>query len=250
MKKKSNIIWLLAMGVAFVAGAALLIRGIADVLELKEPQPEEKAPVQSDTVHVDYDLSGYGDSGTSNLLQHYMEANEHVIARMYIPDTEMETPIMDDEFYFRHNLYGQYDTGGVPFVEDMNHFMKPNQNALIYGHRLRSGTDFGMLKSYLDQAFYEEHPDIKLETTAGETSWHILSVFSINIASDSFAYTTYGDLSDTATRNTFFNGIKQRNEINTGDYSFKTGDEFITLSTCHYEEDPDDGRLVVVAVRS
>ena len=250
MQKKTNVIWLLSMGVAFAVGTAFLIRGVEDVLEINKPQSEETQPVQSDTVHVEYDLSGYSETGTSNLLQHYMEVNEHVVARMYIPDTEMETPLVDDEYYFRRNLHGQFDTGGVPFVQDMDHFMKPNQNAILYGHRLRSGADFGMLKSYLDPGFYEEHPDIKIETTAGETSWHIISVFPINIATDGFAYTTSEDLSDVTTRTEFLNGIKQRNQIDTGDYSFKDGDELITLSTCHYEEDPEEGRLVVVAVRN
>lgn len=245
MRKK---IFTAILAIAIISGCILTIIGYKQI-KAGDEVIEEGMP--SSTVHVDYDLSGYSSDGQSNLLQHYFEsdAGEHVIARMYIPDTAMETPIVDSEYYFRRDLSGKYSTNGTPLVLTTEHFMKPNHNAVIYGHRLYTGDDFGMLKNYLEQDFYDAHPDIYLETTAGETTWKIISVFTINVATDSFAYSDCENLEKEAERNYFLNEIKQRNQIDTGGYIYQNGDQFITLSTCHYETNRENGRLVVVAVR-
>lgn len=236
------------LAIAILSGCILTVIGYKQIKAGDEVM-EEGTP--SSTVHVDYDLSGYSSDGQSNLLQHYLEsdAGEHVIARMYIPDTAMETPIVDSEYYFRRDLSGKYSTNGTPLVLTTDHFMKPNHNAVIYGHRLYTGDDFGMLKSYLEQDFYDAHPDIYLETTAGETTWKVISVFTINVATDSFAYSECENLEKESERNYFLSEIKQRNQIDTDNYTYQSGDQFITLSTCHYETNRENGRLVVVAVR-
>ena len=244
-----RIVPILAIAAAVMIGGGLIIFGLE---QAKAPMPIDREETgKNNTIHVDYDLAGYSKGGQSNLLQHYLdsEAGEHVIARMYIPDTAMETPIVDSEYYFRRDLSGKYSTNGTPLVLTTDHFMKPDHNAVIYGHRLYTGDDFGMLRKYLDQSFYDEHPDIYLETQAGETMCKIISVFTVNVATDDFEYYTYENLEKESVRNYFISQIKQKNEIDTGDYSYKTGDQFITLSTCQYEVDKENGRLVVVAVR-
>lgn len=241
---RKNVIFAVGVVGLLIAGAACVYMGLSYQTSNTEPVAEET----SNTIHVDYDLAGTT-NGQSNLYQHYKKACEDVIARMYIPDTAMETPIVDSDYYFRRDLSGKYSTNGTPLVLTTEHFMKPNHNAIIYGHRLYTGDDFGMLKSYLEQDFYDEHPDIYMETDAGESTWKIISVFPINVATDSFEYISYENLSSEKTRNYFLSEIKRRNAIDTGDYSFHDGDEFITLSTCHYETSRENGRLVVVAVR-
>ena len=173
-------------------GCALIVVGYKQLKAEKGIQVEDTA---NNTIHVDYDLAGYSSGGQSNLLQHYLEsdAGEHVIARMYIPDTAMETPIVDSEYYFRRDLSGKYSTNGTPLVLTTDHFMKPNHNAVEYS---------------------------KCE-----------------------------NLEKIAERNYFLSEIKQRNAIDTGSNTYKDGDKFITLSTCHYETNRENGRLVVVAVR-
>lgn len=233
---------------AFVVGIGLIGYGW---MEWKRNSNNMEIGEPDNSTHVDYDLGGYSDSGTSNLLKHYLDsaAGDHVIARMYIPDTSMETPIVDSDYYFRRNIEGKYDTAGVPLVLTTDHFLKPGHNAIIYGHRLDTGEDFGMLREYLDQTFYDQHPDIMLETTAGTTSWHIVSVFALNYQTDAFDYTQCEDLTDAGNRNYFLSQIKSHNMITVGDYTSSEDDEYITLSTCHYETHPDNGRLVVVAIR-
>lgn len=244
--RKSNAIAVVFITFALIVGAVLIWLGLS---ELKQPTLEAVEPDNS--IHVEYNLTGYTDSGISNLLQHYLdsEAGDHVIARMYIPDTAMETPIVDSEYYFRRNIDGKYDTAGTPLVLTTDHFLKPGHNAIIYGHRLDNKEDFGMLRDYLDQTFYDEHPDIMIETTAGTTAWQIISVFALNYQTDNFDYTQCENLTAEGNRSYFLSQIKSHNAIKTADYVSSAEDEYITLSTCHYETHPDNGRLVVVAVR-
>ncbi len=241
-------------GILFVFGTILVFQGINEMKQSKENKANasEETVVeeqQPKTIHVEYDLSGKSDEGTSKLLTHYMESCSDVIARMYIPNTKMETAIVDTDYYFRRNLAGEYDVNGTPYVQTPSVFMKDDKNAVIYGHRLDNGEDFGALESYLDQQFLNEHPEIMIETPAGETTWKIISVFTENVATDTFDYSQCESLDDISTRDYFMNQIKSRNLMKTDDYVYQNGAQLITLSTCYYPVDIKNGRLIVVAVR-
>lgn len=232
-------------------GASTIILGLFLIVigtsGLSNQNETERTP---ETHHVEYDLEGGQDNGKSSLLMHYQEKSEHVIGRIYIPDTTMETPIVDTDYYFRRDLEGNYDSGGVPFTTEKETFDFPDKNCIIYGHRLDSGEDFGMLKSYLDQTFYDEHDKIFLESEQGISEWRIISVFTINIAKDPFFYTKYTDLEERNNREFFLDEITSRNLIKIKEpYSYCQGDSLMTLSTCHYETDKENGRLVLVAAK-
>lgn len=233
--------------ILLVAVGGFIIHSELTKAESEDAFVAEESP-NPNTHHVEYDLSGSNEE-KSKLLEHYEEQSSDVIARMYIPGTSMETPIVDSDYYFRRNLEGAYDSSGVPFTPDASTFNVANKNCVIYGHRLDSGEDFGVLKSYLDQEFYNEHPCIYIETDSGTSEWDIISVFTINISTDSFAYTAYSDMADNSSRGVFLGEVRQRNLIDTVDYTYQTGDKLITLSTCHYETDIDNGRLVIVAAK-
>ena len=127
--------------------------------------------------------------------------------------------------------------------------MKENHNAVIYGHRLDNGEDFGMLEQYLDQSFLDAHKNIMIETAAGTTSWSIIAVFPIDVAKESFDCSKCEDFNDVSVRNYFMSEIKKRNVMLTDDYTYQENAQFITLSTCYYPTNPVNGRLVIVAVR-
>ncbi len=246
--RSSRLLWVIAAVILIGAGLFTVVWGMGGF----HSQEEVPVPVSenSNTHHVEYDFSGQNEQGKSDLLTHYENKSDHVIGRMYIPDTSMETPLVDSDYFFRRNLEGAYDVSGIPFTDTPENFMSANKNCVIYGHRLTSGEDFGVLKDYLNQDFYNEHPQIYIETDDGISTWDIISVFTINVAEDSFSYTFYTDMADNSQRGVFLNEIRERNQIQTKDYTFQNGDEIITLSTCHYETDMDNGRLALVAVKS
>lgn len=233
-------------------GIVLVIQGANELSVKKEEEHSIVSNVESEpskTVHVEYDLAGHNDNGTSKLLEHYMESCEDVVARLYIEDTKMETPLVNSDYYFRRNLAGEYATEGTPYIQTMDCFMKNNHNAVIYGHRLDNGEDFGMLEQYLDQSFLDAHQNIMIETSAGTTSWSIISVFPIDVDKESFDYSKCEDFNDVSVRNYFMSEIEKRNVMLTNDYTYQENAQLITLSTCYYPTDPVNGRLVIVAVR-
>lgn len=228
------------------AGVYLIRSGIKDISKMKErnDQVSVEDAASDKTVHIDYDIQT-----TDNLYAHYKEISDDVVARLYIPNTTMETAVMSSDYYFRRDMSGEYSTGGVPFFDpEGGEFMKRGQNAVIYGHRLDTAEDFGMLKSYVDQTFYDLHPTLFFETDDGITEWKIVSVFTLNVETDPFDYLGYPDLSSAATRNKFVAEITKRSLVDTGANTFNENTRFVTLSTCHYETHPDNGRLVVVAI--
>lgn len=245
--RSSRFLWLTAAIILVGAGIFSVVFGLGI------DESDEKTSTsfsQSNVHHIEYDLDGENEYGKSDLLSHYEEKSSHVIGRLYIPGTSMETPIVDSDYFFRRNLEGSYDVSGVPFTDVPENFMTKNRNCIIYGHRLTSGNDFGMLKEYLQQEFYDEHPQIYIETNNGVSTWDIISVFTINISEDPFSYTSYTEMADNSQRGVFLNEIRSRNQIQTKEYVYHDGDELITLSTCHYETDANNGRLAVVAVKS
>lgn len=245
--RTGRFLWVIAALILVGAGILVIFSGMKGSTH---EEPVSTASEESNVHHVEYDLDGKDEYGKSDLLTHYEEKSNDVIGRLYIPDTSMETPLVNSDYYFRRNLEGAYDVSGVPFTDTPENFMRANRNCVIYGHRLTSGDDFGMLKNYLQQDFYNEHPQIFIETNNGVTSWDIISVFTINIANDSFSYTSYTDMADNSQRGVFLSEIRARNQVQTKGYVYQSNDEMITLSTCHYETDIDNGRLVVVAVKS
>ena len=95
-----------------------------------------------------------------------------------------------------------------------------------------------MLESYLDQQFLNEHPEIMIETPAGETTWKIISVFTENVETDTFDYSQCESLDDISIRDYFMNQTsKIRNLNENGCYVYQNGAQLITLSTCYYPVD-------------
>lgn len=246
--KNNDFIFFVLIVSAFLIGILLIWSNITRISEIKTVV--QKVPIVE---HVEYNLgqlpSDSAKSSKSSLLEHYESKCSDVVGRMAISDSGMETPLVNSDYYFRRDLDGNYESGGIPYLSNPNDFMVPSRNCIIYGHRLDTLEDFGMLRRYLEQDFYDNHKTIEIETDDGISKWKIISVFTFNAGTDYFDYPTYIDFSDSKTKNIFLSEILSRNEIETDIYQGTYSDTFITLSTCHYETDQIDGRLVVVAVK-
>lgn len=90
------------------------------------------------------------------------EENPDVFAWIYIPDTEIDYPVlqsdMSDTFYEDHNAYGEEDDTGAVYIELANLTSMCDFNTVLHG---KTGTDetglFADLYRFADPDFFESH---------------------------------------------------------------------------------------------
>ena len=155
--------------------------------------------------------SGAGDSGDSGenaeeeLSAEEIEAaqrekyasilarNPDVVGWMTIEDTPVDLPVLqttDNEFYLHHNLDGEYDAAGLPFV-DYECDVKEGRHLIIYGHHMSSR--FDALAEYYEPDFYVEHPVIQLDTLYESSLYKVVAVYAVTARTedaDYFAFNT------------------------------------------------------------
>lgn len=179
------------------------------------------------------------------------EENQDIIAWIRIEGTQIDYPVMytpdDPEKYLHLNFVGNYDIGGLPFI-DANCSMNPeSDNLLIYGHNMKNGTMFRSLIGYEMKDFWQEHPLISLTTLYEEWDYEIVAAFYDRVYytyEDCFKFYRFIDPADEAEFNEGLAYFKEHALYDTG-VSAEYGDKLITLVTCAYHV--DNGRFVVVA---
>ena len=100
-------------------------------------------------------------------LEALQEINSDVIGWISIPDTQMSYPVLqgeDNHYYLDHAWNKEYNAAGSVFLESTNSADLSDYHTLVYGHRMRNGSMFGMLRDYDKLDFWQEHPSVYLVT--------------------------------------------------------------------------------------
>lgn len=97
------------------------------------------------------------------------KTNEHIYAWIYIPNTNVDYPVLqhpeDDTFYLNRNLDGSWGYPGCIYSEHRyNHKDWADFNTLLYGHNMKNGTMFKTLHNFEDSTFFEENRYIYIYT--------------------------------------------------------------------------------------
>lgn len=186
--------------------------------------------------------------GQKSLLELFAKNND-LAGWLSIAGTGIDDPVMqggDDSFYLTHDFYKKESRHGCLFVKSGADLKTPDDNVVIYGHNMKDGSMFGELDRYKKQSFFEEHPEILLETLTEDRTYEVLAAFQCDLAedSDSFAYYQFQNAAGEEDFQEFYEQVKRLSLYDTG-VTAKQGDTFLTLSTCDYYT--EEGRFVVVA---
>lgn len=184
-----------------------------------------------------------------------LAVNEDVKGWITIPDTNIDYVVMqsskeeDPEYYLFHNIKGEYNKAGTPFLDVRSSVENDSQNYVIYGHNMISTPEkmFHYLLQYKKLSYYKQHPIITFDTIYHTGKWKIFSVFVTN-GSDKkepffdFVQSSFGSSSE------FLNFVYQlrvRSVLNIDSVDVNENDQLLTLSTCSYEI--ENYRTVIVA---
>lgn len=122
-------------------------------------------------------------------LNNLQAANPDVIGWMYLPDTQINYPLLyagDNDAYLYTAWDGTYNVAGSIFLEARNDPMLSDFNTIIYGHNMRDGSMFASLLNYKDRAFLETHPNVYIATGDGIFRYSIFSSYEAPVVSDTY----------------------------------------------------------------
>lgn len=141
-------------------------------------------------------------------------------------------------------LFGEgKNTYGTLFVDKDNAGDFSDKNTFIYGHRMKSGSMFGKLEKYADEAFYKEHPYFYIYTSDGkESQYQIFAAGVVKDTSESYnkQYEDEQEFTD------YISYVKSKSNYDTG-VEVPANAQIVSLSTCTVDSNED--RFLVHAVK-
>lgn len=166
--------------------------------------------------------------------------NPDVVGWIYIEGTNVNYPIVqanDNDYYLYRLISGETNSSGSIFLDAGASELFMSRNNSLYGHNMKNGTMFADITDYVDQEFYEQHPEALLLTPQGNYKVKIFSCYITDAWDNSwqiaFNGSEYGQWLDQ---------LQRRSYLAT-DVHPTEADRVLTFSTCTYET--EDARLLV-----
>lgn len=178
-------------------------------------------------------------------FDHLLQINSDIVGWIEIEGTNINYPILqaeDNDYYLKRNYLKEEARAGSIYLDYRNDSKEFSRNNIIYGHRMKDGSMFGQLKKFLDEDFFENHSKILYDTLYDS---YELEVFAVYKTTTDFYYIQTDFLGDEE-YGEFLNSLKDKS-VYKSTSSVGVEDTIITLSTCDYGVDRDEGRLVVHA---
>ena len=104
----------------------------------------------------------------------------------------------DNSHYLRWSFSGTNSSSGAIFLDYRNEGLMKDGNTIIYGHNMRNGSMFGLLRQYQEQSHYEEFPFFDVYTREGTYRCAIISAGRVRPYEESYKimFTSDADRAD------------------------------------------------------
>lgn len=174
-----------------------------------------------------------------------MKQSKYVIGWIRVPGIDrINYPIVqtnDNQFFLTHDWTGAYQSAGAIFMNKYNAPDFSDMNSIIYGHNMKAGSMFGLLKNYESQAFMDKNTKFYIYTPDGQKmTYEVICMSHVKDGSD--AYTQHFDSPDE--RMAYYN-MMIRNAVAKRDVSLDRLDTTVMLSTCNSSAGPIERRVVL-----
>lgn len=118
---------------------------------------DKKGKTQEETVTVDFAA-----------LQ---AINPDIVAWLRIPGV-LEYPVVrgeDNSYYLNHTVQKTYNIAGSIFLDYRNEWDFSDRKNIIYGHNMKDGSMFHVLRNYQDIDFFQEHTNMEVYLPDGRS---------------------------------------------------------------------------------
>lgn len=177
------------------------------------------------------------------------DTNEDIYSWIYIPDTKINYPVLQDEtqldYYLNHNLDHSTGLPGCIYTQYLNKKDYSDNNTILYGHNMKNGSMFKGLHQYSDKQFFEENRYIYVYTPEKVLVYEIYGACEVSDAHLLYKY----DFENAEGVKTFLDDIKDARSMSkqiTEDMEIPEEAKLITLSTCISNK--PNNRWIVVGV--
>lgn len=161
--------------------------------------------------------------------QELQETYPDAIGWIYIPDTNINYPIMqgeDNDFYLTHSAGGRSLKSGCIELDYRCENRFQNNFNILYGHNMKNGSMFANVCRFKDKSYYDCHPYGWLYTS---DAVYRLDFFSVAVTDwHDEIYNGYREVSEWIPR------LKEISRIYE-DAELTEQDRLVSLSTCSYE---------------
>ncbi len=168
--------------------------------------------------------------------------NPDCVGWLTIPDTSVDYPVVwtpeNPEHYLRRDFYGNYASGGTPFLDGRNEAQAEGQNLIVYGHNMLDGSMFKPVLQYLTPNFRQTHQDIYLELNGAQYHYQVIAALETSARSPVYTYT---DLSGAAEMEDFRSMLLEETSLD----AIPQAEGYLTLSTCNNQG--GNSRVLVIA---
>lgn len=155
--------------------------------------------------------------------------NSDIIGWITIPGTKIDYPILhsnDNKEYLHLTFLKEESSSGSIFVDKNNSGDFSDYNTIIYGHNMKNGSMFSLLKSYKDEEFYKQNKYIQIYTPESSHNYKIIACYETHDTSDSYNI----DFQSLTEYEKWLQEISNKSVYKTEEYDFNKNT--ITLSTC------------------
>ena len=258
MNKRAASVGILALVAALCAAMLLFAAGCScsstaasssesssmTAIDTFEPSTEPATPTEEETAEMPIDFAA---------LQ---EQNQDVYAWLYMPDTAVNLPVLQnsfaDNYYLVHDAYGNANDLGALYTQSVNSLDFLDPVTVIYGHTFEVGgqvTDqmMGTLHYYEDEQFFNDHPTFYIYTPEKVLTYELVSAYEY----DSRHIMNAFDFSDPEVVQSYFDSVLNPDSmvknVRAHERLEAGKDHIVQLSTCTHPPN-DSARYLITGV--
>jgi sortase B len=177
--------------------------------------------------------------------------NPDYVGFLEIEDTSISYPVVQrsaegggNDYYLYRDFYQKENRSGSIYLDYRCNFdrvvdgyrsVKNSDNLTLYGHEMKDGQMFGLLKQYRENYnFYGDHPIINLDSAYAKYKFKIFSACIVNVDPEQGEVFDVYNTINFENEEKFYeyvNGCKRRSVVS-NDVDVKYGDQLLTLVTC------------------
>lgn len=133
----------------------------------------------------------------------------------------------DNDFYLHRTFRKQDNFAGTIFLDHLNRPNFSNRNSILYGHNMKNGSMFGLLRNFREQKTYDKSPYFWIYTPTKIYKYKIFSCAEVGTYSESYQISFPGE----AAFQKYIQDAMKQSLIETGE-EVTLKDTIVTLSTC------------------
>ena len=164
-------------------------------------------------------------------FEELQSVNRDVMGWIWMYDTVINYPLLysdrNNDVYLHTTYDGTANSAGSIFMDYRNANDFSDANTIIYGHNMKNGKMFATLKKFVNQEFYDAHPEFYIMTPEGNRRYEIVAAFQTDALSDIYDR----NFSSEQARQAWFDKVLRRSAI-LSQAEASVDDSFVTLSTC------------------